>query len=157
MQPHNRCFVTYQEVKSLFGIYYGTRNQKCVHEFFGITTKRICLRTPGWTTHAPVQLPTAPRSPSAPPRLHHLQSAESRESMSILYLIKLVTSRLSPGSPPRWSPWFPPSAGSYMKWVLTNKIPCANGILISYFLVNISTFTPQPRSLQGVVEAGCHW
>ena len=101
--------------------------------FFGITTKRICLRTPGWTTHAPVQLPTVPRSPSAPPRLHHLQSAENRESMSILYLIKLVTSRLSPGSPPCWSPRSPPSAGSYMKWVLTNKIPCASGILMSYF------------------------
>ena len=100
---------------------------------FGITTRRICLQTAGWTTLAPVQLPTAPRSPSAPPRLHHLQSAEIRESMSILYLIKLVTSRLSPGSPPCWSPWVPPSAGSYMKWVLTNKIPCASGILMSYF------------------------
>ena len=100
---------------------------------FGITTRRICLQTPGWSTLAPVQLPTAPRSPSAAQRLHHLRSAEIRESMSILYLIKLVTSRLSPGSPPCWSPWFPPSAGSYMKWVLTNKIPCASVILISYF------------------------
>ena len=102
-------------------------------DFFVITTKRICLRTLGLTTLAPVQLPTAPRSPSAAQRLHRLQSAEIRESMSILYLIKLVTSRLSPGSPPCWSPWFPPSAGSYMKWVLTNKIPCASGILMSYF------------------------
>ena len=99
----------------------------------GITTKRICLQTPGLTTPAPVQLPTAPRSPSAAQRLHHLQAAEIRDSMSILYLIKLVTSRLSSGSPLSWSPWFPSSAGSYMKWVLTNKIPCASGILISYF------------------------
>ena len=99
---------------------------------FGITTRRICLQTAGWTTLAPVQLPTAPRSPSAAQRLHHLQAAEIRESMSILYLIKLVTSRLSSGSPPCWSPWFPSSAGSYMKWVLTNYIPCASGILISY-------------------------
>ena len=124
MQPLNRCFVTYQEVKSLFGIYYGTRNQKCVHEFFGITTKRICLQTPGLTTPAPVQLPTAPRSPSAPPRLHHLQAAEIRDSMSILYLIKLVTSRLSPG--------FPSSAGSYRKWVKINVLPSSSVILISY-------------------------
>ena len=35
MQPLNRCFVTYQEVKSLFSILYGTRNQKCVHECLG--------------------------------------------------------------------------------------------------------------------------
>ena len=131
MQPLNRCFVTYQEVKSLLSIWYGTRNQKCVHELFGITTKRICLRTAGWTTRAPVQLPAAPQSPSAAQRLHHLQSAEIRESMSILYLIKLVTSRLSSGSPLFWSPWFPSSAGSYMKWVKTNVIPSSSGILIS--------------------------
>ena len=98
---------------------------------FGITTRRICLQTAGWTTLAPVQLPTAPRSPSAAQRLHHLQSAEIRESMSILYLIKLVTSRLSSGSPLSWSPWFPSSAGSYMKWVKTNVIPCSSGILMS--------------------------
>ena len=100
---------------------------------FGITTKRICLQTPGLTTPAPVQLPAAPQSPSAAQRLHHLQSAEIRESMSILYLIKLVTSRLSPGSPPSGSPWFPSSAGSYTKCVKTNNIPSASGILISYF------------------------
>ena len=98
---------------------------------FGITTRRICLQTAGWTTLAPVQLPTAPRSPSAAQRLHRLQSAEIRESMSILYLIKLVTSRLSPGSSLCWSPWFPSAAGSYMKWVKTNVIPCSSGILIS--------------------------
>ena len=101
--------------------------------FFGITTKRICLQTPGWSTLPPVQLPTAPRSPSAVQRLHHLQAAEIRDSMSILYLIKLVTSRLSPGSPPSGSPWFPSSAGSYTKCVKTNNIPSASGILISYF------------------------
>ena len=124
MQPLNRCFVTYQEVKSLFSMYYGTRNQKCVHELFGVTTKRICLRTAGWTTRAPVQLPAAPQSPSAAQRLHHLQAAEIRESMSILYLIKLVTSMLSPG--------FPSSAGSYKKWVKINVIPSSSGILSSY-------------------------
>ena len=117
-------FCHISEVKSLFGIYYGTRNQKCVHEFFGITTKRICLQTPGLATPAPVQLPTAPRSPSAAQRLHHLQAAEIRESMSILYLIKLVTSMLSPG--------FPSSAGSYKKWVKINVLPSSSGILISY-------------------------
>ena len=100
---------------------------------FGITTRRICLQTAGWTTLAPVQLPTVPRSPSAAQRLHHLQAAEIRDSMSILYLIKLVTSRLSPGSPPSGSPWFPSSAGSYTKCVKTNDIPSASGILISYF------------------------